>query len=192
MIKAIVFDCFGVLTADGWLPFKNKYFSDDEELFDKASKLNRQANAGLISYQDFVTEIAKLAGVSEEKVRYSVEHNLPDEAMFEYIASLKPKYQIGLLSNASGNWLPRIFSEGQINLFDAISLSFETGHIKPYPEAYQDILDKLGVEASAAIMIDDQARHCHGAEEAGLKAVLYEDLPQLKREIEIIINKGKE
>lgn len=183
MIKAIIFDCFGVLTADGWLPFKNKYFGDDEELFDKASELNRKANAGLITYEDFVSQISKMAAVSEEKVRFSLEHNLPDDALFDYIASLKPKYKIGLLSNSSGNWLPSIFSDDQIKLFDAISLSFETGHIKPYPQSYRDILGKLGIEPAEAIMIDDQTRHCHGAQEAGLKAVLYEDLPQLKREV---------
>jgi len=183
MIKAIIFDCYGVLTAESWLPFKNKYFGDDEELFDKASELVRQANSGLISYEDFVAQTAKIAEVSEEKVRFIMENKQPNETLFDYIANLKPKYKIGLLSNASSNRLPHIFSKDQIKLFDEISLSFQTGLIKPNPEAYQDILTKLGVRAPNAIMVDDQAKHCRGAREAGLKAILYEDLPQLKQDV---------
>lgn len=184
MVKAIIFDCFGVLTAESWLPFKNKYFSDDEELFDKASELIRQANTGTISYDYFVTQIAKMAEVTEQKVRFIMENKQPDQALFEYIASLKLKYKIGLLSNASSNRLPHIFSADQLKLFDAISLSFQTGLIKPNPEVYQEILDKLGVRATEAIMVDDQAKHCRGAREVGLKAILYEDLPQLKKDVD--------
>src|SRR5690348_2888052 len=62
MIKAIVFDCFGVLTSDGWLPFKKKYFGHDSALTEEATSLNKQVDAGLISYDDFVPAVAKLAG----------------------------------------------------------------------------------------------------------------------------------
>ena len=38
-IKGIIFDCFGVLATDGWLPFKNKYFKEKPALFRKATEL---------------------------------------------------------------------------------------------------------------------------------------------------------
>jgi hypothetical protein len=46
MIRAIIFDCFGVLTTDAWLPFKNKYFAQNEVLMARASELNKQSDAG--------------------------------------------------------------------------------------------------------------------------------------------------
>ena len=37
--KAIIFDCFGVLAEDGWLPFKRKYIGDNLELMQTISDL---------------------------------------------------------------------------------------------------------------------------------------------------------
>jgi putative hydrolase of the HAD superfamily len=190
MIKAIIFDCFGVLASDGWLPFKNKYFGEDDRLFNKASELNRKSDAGLLSYEQFLREVAKLAGISEDKARYYIEHNVPDEKIFEYISQLKKNYKIGMLSNASGYWLDQIFTPKQVELFDEVSLSFETGHIKPEPEAYQSILDKLAVSAGEAVFIDDQARYCDGAKAIGLRSILYENYPKLKSELDKVLAAG--
>jgi len=187
MIKAVIFDCFGVLASDGWLPFKNKYFGENDRLFNKASELNRKSDAGLLSYEEFLRKVAKLADVSEEKARYYIEHNVPDEKIFDYISQLKKDYKIGMLSNASGYWLDQIFTPQQVKLFDAVSLSFETGHIKPEAEAYESILAKLAVNADEAVFIDDQARYCDGAETVGLKAILYENYPKLRSELDKIL-----
>lgn len=190
MIKAVIFDCFGVLASDGWLPFKNKYFGENQELFDKASQINQQSDAGKISYEEFLGKVAKLAGVSKQKARYYIEHNVPDEKVFDYIAQLKSEYKIGMLSNASGYWLDQIFTERQVELFDAISLSYQTGFIKPDPKAYETILNKLGVKPSEAVFIDDQMRYCEGGRAIGLKSILYESFPQLKSELGKILAAG--
>ena len=187
MIKAVIFDCFGVLASDGWLPFKNKYFGGNKEFFDKASQINQQSDAGKISYEEFLGEVAKMAGVSKEKARYYIEHNVPDEKIIEYIAQLKSDYKIGMLSNASGNWLDQIFTEGQVGLFDAISLSYQTGFIKPDPKAYETILDKLGINASEAVLIDDQVRYCEGGRAIGMQVIQYQSFAQMKSELEKIL-----
>jgi hypothetical protein len=28
-VTTVIFDCFGVLVSDGWLPFKQRYFTQD-------------------------------------------------------------------------------------------------------------------------------------------------------------------
>jgi hypothetical protein len=61
MIKAVVFDCFGVLASDGWLPFREKYFGNDPQLFRKATELNKRTDSGLLSYDEFIEAIARLA-----------------------------------------------------------------------------------------------------------------------------------
>lgn len=184
MIKAIVFDCFGVLVTEYWFTFKRDYFGHDKALADKAAELMDHANAGLLSYGQFVDELAEMAKVTPAKVREYLGGNAPDEELLEYITKvLKPNYKIGMLSNASSNWLKKMLSEDQLELFDAISLSYETGMAKPDERAYQLIADKLGVEPEECVFIDDQERYATAAEEAGMQAITYLSFDQMEKEL---------
>jgi HAD superfamily hydrolase (TIGR01509 family) len=188
MIKAIIFDCFGVLTTEGWLPFKAKYFQGDAELNRQATELNQRADAGLISHQDFLEAVAELANVTPAEVSAAIDVNMANEQLFDYIAThLKSKYKIGFLSNAAANWLKELFTREQLKLFDAISLSYEKGFIKPYPEAYEVIAGQLMLPVEACVLVDDQERHCAGARAAGMQAVLYKDFEQMKGDLEQIL-----
>jgi len=58
-----------------------------------------------------------------------------------------------------------------LQLADEVILSCEVGFAKPSPEIYLHALDALGVPASDAVMIDDQATYCAGAEAVGIRAI---------------------
>lgn len=181
MIKAVIFDCFGVLTTDGWLPFKQKYFSHDRRLLSHATELNMSFNAGLMSYDIFLSQIAELANVSYAEARKAIEGNVADKAVFDYIASeLTPHYKIGMLSNVGGDWLERLFTYDQIKLFDAVALSYQTGFIKPDARAYRSILERLEVEAEECIFVDDQQRFCTAARQQGILAIHYTSFDHFK------------
>jgi HAD superfamily hydrolase (TIGR01509 family) len=191
MIKAIIFDCFGVLTTDGWLPFKRKYFRNNPALEAEATSLNKQVDAGLASYEEFESSIARLASVSLAEAHKAIESNVPDDELFEYIGSeLKPNYKIGMLSNAGANWLGRLFLPEQVALFDAVALSYEMGFVKPDPRAYLSIAARLGVEPSECIFVDDQQRYCTAAIEQGMQAILYSSSEQLKDELAPLLPKA--
>lgn len=83
--KAVIFDCFGVLTSDGWLPFCRKYFSGDINKMEQARALNRRVDGGLYRYQDMIRDVAELAGVPELQARSEIENNVADERIFEFI-----------------------------------------------------------------------------------------------------------
>lgn len=191
MIKAIVFDCFGVLTSDGWLPFKAKYFGHNDQLLQEATDLNKQADAGLISYHDFVNNVAKLANVSVEEAYQQIENNVADSQLFEYIQTLSQKYKIGMLSNAAENWLDEMFSPEQVKLFDAIALSCETGFIKPRPESYKAIAELLGLDIEDCLLVDDQERYCSGATDVGMKALKFVNTEQAIRDINKALDDSK-
>lgn len=190
MIKAVIFDCFGVLAGDGWLPFKRKYFAHDQDLFEQATDLNKQVDSGLISFDDFITGVADLSHISKEAAYEEIERNPVYEALFDYIETeLKPVYKLGMLSNAGANFLPTLFSDKQIALFDAVALSFETGFIKPNEEAYQIICDRLDVEPEACVFLDDQERFVTAAREFGMQAIQFQDFEQARAELEQILAK---
>lgn len=190
MIKAIIFDCFGVLCNDGWLPLKRQYFGHDQALFEQAGDLNRQVDAGLADYQVFLQTIADLAGISPAEVRRRIEANPPNQELFDYITSeLKPNYKLGLLSNAGANWLDDLFSQTQIDLFDAVALSYETGVTKPQPEAYRIIARRLEVAPEDCLFIDDQPAFCEAAEAVGMTALAYHSVEKLRAEAARVLHK---
>ncbi|MDB5181549.1 MAG: HAD-superfamily hydrolase [Candidatus Saccharibacteria bacterium] len=191
MIRAIIFDCFGVLTSDGWLPFKKKRFGHDEALFEEASYLNHQAGSGSMSQHEFIRKIAQMADVSPEFAEREINKSATNEELFDYIREeLKPKYRLGILSNAGANQLDSLFEPKQLALFDEIALSYEMGVVKPDSRAYETILQRLQVEANEAVFIDDQERHCTGAREVGIQTIVYKDFEQTKHELEKILKQS--
>lgn len=184
MIKAIIFDCYGVLTTEGWLPFKHEYFDHDPALFQQAEDLAVRVGAGHMEYDQFITDIAQLAGVSEQEARRRIETHTANTPLFTYIREeLESHYKLGFLSNAGNDMLARLFSNEQIALFDEIHLSFQTGHVKPEPEAYLGIAGKLGCQPEECIFVDDQERYCTGAEAVGMHAIVYKTMDQLRAEL---------
>ena len=187
MIQAVIFDCFGVLTTDAWLPFKRQYFGHDHALLEQAGDLNKQSDSGLISYEDFLEQVGMMANLNGKEVEQAISDNLPNSELFEYIQILKAHYKIGLLSNASGDWLTDLFTAEQVALFDATALSYETGYIKPDSRAYTVIAERLGMSAADCVFIDDQERYVTGARDAGMQAILYQDSLQLRRVLDALL-----
>lgn len=188
-IKAIVFDCFGVLATDGWLPFKSRYFKRDNSLLSKATELNKKVDAGLESYDTFIGEVSKMAGIRVSQTVKEIEANVPNEELFRYISEeLRPNYKLGILSNAGSNWLDEIFTSEQIQIFDAVALSYEIGAIKPSPITYETIASRLGLSTSECVFIDDQERYCTGAREAGMQAIQYITTQKLRQGLSLILN----
>jgi FMN phosphatase YigB (HAD superfamily) len=184
MIKAIIFDCFGVLVTENWFRFKDTFFGDDPERGRKAAELMDQANAGLLTMDQFVDELAALAGVEGAEVRKYLDGNARDDQLLSFIAEeLKPQYKIGMLSNASANFLQRMLTDEQRALFDAIDLSYESGIAKPSELAYVHIAEKLSVAPEECIFIDDQERHCSGAKDTGMRAIEYKNFTSLKADL---------
>lgn len=190
MIKAIIFDCFGVLAADGWSPFKRQYLADSEKAL-AVAKIGKAVDEGERSYEDMITETAHIAGVTEQVVRVAVEHKVPNEELFTYIAStLKPQYKIGLLSNASYNVLKHLFTPEQVKVFDATALSYEIGLVKPNIDMFHAIAGRLGVAVEECVLVDDQARHCAGALAIGMQAIEYTSVEQCRAELQKILTEN--
>lgn len=184
MIKAVIFDCFGVLTTDGWLAFCDKYFPEDDERRAAASELNRRVDAGLIDIEQVEIEVSKLANVAIGEARQVLNSHVRNEALFEYIQQeIKPRYKIGLLSNVSEDYTDELFTKEQNALFDEKTFSFELGLLKPHHAMYETIATKLGMLPEECIFIDDREAFATGAREVGMKGLQYHNMLQLRREL---------
>lgn len=189
MIRAVIFDCFGVLVTEGWLPFKRRHFGHGTEQEREITALHRQVDAGLADFRGFADRVAELAHVPAADVLCAFARSVPDEDLFAYIAdNLKPKYKIAMLSNVASDRLAQLFVPDQIALFDVLSLSYQTGYVKPDPRAFRTVAEQLGLEPEECVFTDDQERLCTAACEFGMQAITYHNFEQFKLELERILD----
>ncbi len=188
MIKAIIFDCFGVLTADTWNEFL--YSLDDGVDLEAARAAHRAYDAGQISKQKCAERIRVVTG----KAFTELEDVLGGQSdkntrLLNYIASLKQNYKIGLLSNVGNNWIRDYFlTPDEQKLFDAYVFSFQAGMTKPDPRIFDMMLEKLGVEATEAVMVDDIERYAAAAQGQGLHAIWYQNFQQFKKDLDNVLS----
>lgn len=175
MIKAIIFDCFGVLAEDGWLPFKRAHIGDNPELVQALIDLGKQNEYGMIENAEYNRQVAELIGVSEDELANALGRKVANEQLFEFIKTLKPRLKIGLLSNANYNVMEDLFTQEQASLIDAAVLSYECRMIKPDPRMYQLIADRLGVLPEECVFVDDLERYAIASEEVGMTGIWYTD-----------------
>ncbi len=189
MIRAVIFDCYGVLVSDGWFPVCDKYFGGSAELRERATQLNAEVNANLITYEEFCRELAGMAGITPGQFRYELESNSPNKPLFSYIEkNLKSDYAIGILSNMGGDWLDQLFSPEQLQLIDEVVLSYAIGAVKPHAVMYETIATRLGMLPEECVFIDDQERFCIGAKDVGMQAIWYQDFDQMTSELERVLH----
>lgn len=100
-----------------------------------------------------------------------------NEPMIELIRSLRPRYQVGMLSNVRARKsLDDRFGPGELDeLFDVIVSSGDIGFEKPDPEIYTMTATKLGVNPEECLFVDDIPRFCTAAESVGMQSFLFVD-----------------
>ena len=174
-IKAVIFDCFGVLTSDGFLSFCARHFSDDTAKLEQARYLNRQVDSGAGDWESLVTELAALAEIDWATARQHLSSAGLNQPIFDFIEkTLRPAgYKIGLLSNVGANWPEKHFSKDQLALFDAVVLSYQLGVAKPDALMYETAAARLGSLPEECLFIDDQPSYCQGAETTGMAALQF-------------------
>lgn len=112
-----------------------------------------------------------------------------DQELLHFARSLKKERLIGLLSNAWMNARQRLGGLYDfIAVFDEAIFSSEAGVRKPEKEIFDLMLAKLDAKPHEAIFIDDFLTNIHGAEEAGLHAILFKGNEDMTRKINTLIS----
>ncbi|MFA7314774.1 MAG: HAD-IA family hydrolase [Candidatus Magasanikbacteria bacterium] len=93
---------------------------------------------------------------------------------------LKTKgYKTGLFSNHTVAGAKEARKFGVDNLFEVTLFSAEIGVMKSYPESYLLLAEKLDVDISEMIYIDDTPNNLDKAKEIGFEPILYTDMKNL-------------
>jgi HAD superfamily hydrolase (TIGR01509 family) len=103
-----------------------------------------------------------------------------DEELYAFSMSLRPRYQVALLSNAY--WETRASLARRFphffDMFDVTIFSAEVGLVKPDARIYQLTLDQLGVKPEEAVFVDDFIENVEGAQAVGMKAIHFKNSQQ--------------
>jgi epoxide hydrolase-like predicted phosphatase len=176
MIKAVLFDFFGVISSEVSPFWFQKHFSPDE-----AARLKEEymtpADRGDLSEDEVFDTLSRLSGEKSDDIRRDFASRLVINGdTVRLIESLKGRYKTVLVSNAMRDYLRRILKENDLErLFDSIVISGEEGIIKPGREIFELALERAGVLPEEAVFIDDNEGNIEGAKSAGIAGILFKD-----------------
>jgi len=197
MIKAIIFDFDGpIITGNNKEIYKRhelKHSLDADSLGKLMDEYYHGANlAEYETFFEFYEKTKPSINLAAEELNnillevYSTVRVRPE--MIDYIAKLKKKYKIAILSNFNSeleNLLKNIFKI--YHLFDVVVNSYNLKISKPNPKIYQHTLEKLNVKADEAVFIDDKERNTTAAEALGIKSIVFQDFDQFKKDLNKIL-----
>lgn len=182
MVKAIIFDFFGVIRTDAvksWLTLHNYELKGG--LLTAVQKLDR----GDIGSDEFLDTLSQITGQLPAEIFEEMERGAAlDHDVLELISLLKPRYKMSLLSNSPSAFLRNILHEHRLDpYFDSVVISSEVGLIKPQPEIFKLALEKLGASPDETIFIDDNANNVTAGKAIGLTGIVYKSADQLKTDL---------
>ena len=90
--------------------------------------------------------------------------------------------KVGLLSNTEAPSM-EFFQELRYAMFDAAVFSCAEGHCKPEREIYEIATRRVRAVPGQCVLIDDRPSFAEGARRANMQGIVYESLPQVRREL---------
>lgn len=184
---ALVVDYGGVLTTDIWVAFGEFCQAEGlepeavKDLFrsnPEAMKLLRGLETGELDEPAFEPRFAELLGLDDHEglIERLFGGLGPDEAM---IGAVKAAHDAGLKTGLiSNSWGLGIYERAPVDMFDETVISGDVGMHKPQPEIYLLACERLGVQPSDCVFVDDLRENVEGADAAGMTGVLHRDSAQ--------------
>jgi epoxide hydrolase-like predicted phosphatase len=189
MIRAIIFDCFGVLAGGDWKDFWTTLPSP--ELRSSARDLRKAYDIGQLNQEEFNQQLAELSGLPLQEIRsiFNGDKLAKNQQLLDYIRILKPNYKIGLLSNVGSSWIEdKLLSTEEQSLFDTMVFSYRVSIAKPNPQIYLLVASKLEVKPSECVFVDDIASYCEVADKLGMKVIVYDSFINFKNKLSKILS----
>ncbi|MBN2042516.1 MAG: HAD family phosphatase [Candidatus Aenigmarchaeota archaeon] len=189
MIKALIFDWYGVFTDKLLDVCYNEIKSKiDRESLRKVwlSYLDRCVKNDF-SYEEFLKMVFREIGIGFDGYEYLIrKHGEIDQKMLDIVLRLRKNHKIALLSDNSDVMIPIIEERigGFRKYFDVVVLSNVERMVKINGRMFGITLEKLGMKPEECLFVDDRQRNTEVAEKLGIRSILFESPGQLKRELE--------
>ncbi|MCL5784883.1 MAG: HAD-IA family hydrolase [Patescibacteria group bacterium] len=176
MIKAVMFDLGGVLTLN----------RDDHKRPKENLKVNpetwHKAGLGLIDDEVAFEEMAKNHQVDSQTVKeWLFSKRKPNLEVFELLSKFKPEIKKAIVSNSLKSIFHQFMDQYQLkDKFDVVIVSAEEQVKKPDPEIFLRAYQRLGVDPSECLFVDNDQGHIEAAEKLGMQGILFINPNDLK------------
>jgi len=183
-IKAVIFDMGGVLlrtadvTARETIAARYGVTRSELETYIFSSESSIQSEKGALSdvehWQNVMRHFAQPMGDYLALYDEYFSGDFIDQRLLDFAASLKPRYTLGLLSNAWDN--ARVLLSQRFDFldrFDVSIFSYEVKARKPDPAIYHAMLERVGAASGEALFIDDVQENVAGAKAVGMHALRF-------------------
>jgi putative hydrolase of the HAD superfamily len=194
VIRAIISDFGGVLTS----PLREAFVAFEEQTgipvevlgVAMAALAERDGAHPLFELETGrMTEAAFLAALSGEvssELGRDVQHLSPNQPLIDYMRELRARgYRMAICTNNVREWEPLWRAKLPVDeIFDHVVDSAFVGLRKPDPKIFELTLERLGVPAADALLLDDVELNCESARELGLTAIWFRSTEQAITEIE--------
>jgi putative hydrolase of the HAD superfamily len=195
-IKAVVFDYGNVISLNQdpkvMDELARRVGVEREKFVSTLWSLRREYDRGTISSIEYFKIVLSALTISmdEKSIEELIEIdtnswkniNTETESLMKEIK--EAGYLVGILSNMPGDFLAwarknlPVFSLPHIGLY-----SCDVNLVKPEEAIYQKLLSMSGVEADELVFFDDKVENIKGAEAIGIKAILWENPKEARREL---------
>lgn len=194
-IRAVILD-FGMvlchMPSEGDLDRVCKVFGIDHRTFWRLYDKNRLAlDRGDLSPDEYWTDFAKQAGLTApldaqlltSLKRWDIEMWLTlNDPMLDWVERLDSAgYRLALLSNLHQSFANHLREHAAwLGHFHVPVFSSEVRRVKPEPEIYRRVLEKLAVPAAETLFIDDRQTNIDAARRQGIRSLVYTTVSQLR------------
>ena len=199
-LRAVIFDLGGVIVRTEYQAPRQKLaerFGMDYEDIEKIvfgggpNGSAARASVGEITEEEHWQQVMKILKLrADEYPRIQQEFfggDVVDRTLLDFLRSLKPKYKIGLISNAWSGLRAYIEREKFEDVFDVMIISAEVRTAKPEEAIFHLALEQLEVSPNEAVFVDDFIANIEACEKLGMKGILFTDPQSVMQELEEIL-----
>jgi len=196
-IRAVFFDLGGVILRTEYQAprqhlaerFGMDYEDIDKIVFGTASAA--RASIGEITEEQHWHNVMKvLKFPAAEYKRVATEFfggDVIDLTILNFLRSIKPKYKVGLISNAWSGLRSYIEREKFDDAFHHMIISAEVGVTKPEAKIYQIALEQFQVKAKEAVFVDDVLENIEACGKLGMQGIHFKDPESALRQLKALL-----
>lgn len=192
MIKALLFDLGGVVFQNGTKLFLNELAAEynlGREFVAQVvnGELGDLYREGKITRDEFWKKVVHTLGIEADidtlEESWIRKYTLIDETK-QIIDELKNDYKLYYLSDNVRERVEKISTNHNfLEWFEGGIFSHEVGVRKPHAKVYQIALEKMQLDPSEVIFIDDKEENLPPAEELGMNVLLFSNAHQLREDL---------